>query len=262
MIGFVTANSINITSFCATLRYGKYCGIGYTNYFGEKPIDKLDKVCHKHDICCATSNSIITCGKKCDCQMAWTMMGNPSLMKYSYEMYNCMLYWGAIGCQISSYMPEMNYATDVVVPKIEDKSKGFNYYPIFDNDERKWKIDIPEQEHNKCIRIIKINSYHEYLSLTHEVYNGNSLAFDKINDEISIIDEAIQNSVIVAYNRCKNETKIISINEIYENPSECCKSYDILLKICISLVISIISIILICMVVVVIIVKIGKINKI
>ncbi|GAQ79202.1 Phospholipase A2 [Klebsormidium nitens] len=34
------------------LRYGKYCGVGWTGCPGEEPCDPLDACCKKHDECC------------------------------------------------------------------------------------------------------------------------------------------------------------------------------------------------------------------
>jgi hypothetical protein len=39
------------------LRYGKYCGIGYTGCPGEKPCDALDACCQDHDACIGTDPS-------------------------------------------------------------------------------------------------------------------------------------------------------------------------------------------------------------
>lgn len=33
------------------IRYGKYCGIGYTGCRGEPPCDSLDACCLTHDNC-------------------------------------------------------------------------------------------------------------------------------------------------------------------------------------------------------------------
>lgn len=33
------------------IRYGKYCGVGWTGCAGEKPCDELDNCCKHHDIC-------------------------------------------------------------------------------------------------------------------------------------------------------------------------------------------------------------------
>ncbi|KAK9809271.1 hypothetical protein WJX72_012513 [[Myrmecia] bisecta] len=34
------------------IKYGKYCGIGYTGCSEEKPCDGVDSCCKKHDGCC------------------------------------------------------------------------------------------------------------------------------------------------------------------------------------------------------------------
>ncbi|MED6218994.1 hypothetical protein PIB30_031681, partial [Stylosanthes scabra] len=34
-----------------TIRYGKYCGVGYSGCAGEKPCDDLDACCEAHDDC-------------------------------------------------------------------------------------------------------------------------------------------------------------------------------------------------------------------
>ena len=39
------------------LRYGKYCGIGYTGCPGEKPCDGLDACCQDHDACIGSDPS-------------------------------------------------------------------------------------------------------------------------------------------------------------------------------------------------------------
>ncbi|KAL6523597.1 Phospholipase A2-gamma [Orobanche gracilis] len=33
------------------IKYGKYCGVGWTGCSGEKPCDDLDACCKKHDEC-------------------------------------------------------------------------------------------------------------------------------------------------------------------------------------------------------------------
>lgn len=38
-----------------TLRYGKYCGIGYTGCAGEAPCDGIDQCCLTHDHCIGSS---------------------------------------------------------------------------------------------------------------------------------------------------------------------------------------------------------------
>ncbi|KFK40317.1 hypothetical protein AALP_AA3G359200 [Arabis alpina] len=52
---------------CDTLsiRYGKYCGIGYSGCSGEEPCDELDACCKVHDDCVeAKGMTNISCHKK------------------------------------------------------------------------------------------------------------------------------------------------------------------------------------------------------
>lgn len=47
------------SSFCSVaplLRYGKYCGLGYSGCPGELPCDGLDACCQTHDSCVQTHN--------------------------------------------------------------------------------------------------------------------------------------------------------------------------------------------------------------
>ncbi|KAL2643961.1 hypothetical protein R1flu_011548 [Riccia fluitans] len=55
-----TCSSVCESSHCkdpAKLRYGKYCGVGYTGCTGQAPCDGLDACCQQHDDCVG-SNSL------------------------------------------------------------------------------------------------------------------------------------------------------------------------------------------------------------
>ncbi|EYU30661.1 hypothetical protein MIMGU_mgv1a018191mg [Erythranthe guttata] len=48
------------------IRYGKYCGVGWTGCRGEKPCDELDACCQIHDQCVEQNGmSSIKCHKEC-----------------------------------------------------------------------------------------------------------------------------------------------------------------------------------------------------
>ncbi|KAI4347022.1 hypothetical protein L6164_007873 [Bauhinia variegata] len=47
------------------IRYGKYCGVGYTGCPGEKPCDDLDACCQHHDDCVTNYGlTDVTCHEK------------------------------------------------------------------------------------------------------------------------------------------------------------------------------------------------------
>ncbi|KAH7297217.1 hypothetical protein KP509_26G059500 [Ceratopteris richardii] len=50
------------------MRYGKYCGLGYTGCPGEAPCDGLDACCLAHDVCIGSSWENLL-NKKCNWEL-------------------------------------------------------------------------------------------------------------------------------------------------------------------------------------------------
>ncbi|KAI5083340.1 hypothetical protein GOP47_0003083 [Adiantum capillus-veneris] len=47
------------------IRYGKFCGVGWTGCAGEKPCDDLDNCCKQHDLCVEKKGMMhISCHEK------------------------------------------------------------------------------------------------------------------------------------------------------------------------------------------------------
>lgn len=126
---FHLLSAFDIESSCSSMTYGKYCGIGHSSKFGERPVDDLDEICHKHDVCTAVG---IT-DKWCNCQMTYQSMNfNTKKMKpEAEEMRQCMIYYGAYSCGVSTFYSN-GYDTDILIPV----ATGWNYFTIFvSNDE-------------------------------------------------------------------------------------------------------------------------------
>ncbi|GLT36722.1 hypothetical protein SLA2020_110820 [Shorea laevis] len=84
------------------IRYGKYCGIGYTGCPGEVPCDDVDACCKLHDECVRT--------------------GGMTNVKCSRKLRNCLaraLKSGKVGfskdCPYSTVVPLMSKAMDAAI---------------------------------------------------------------------------------------------------------------------------------------------------
>ncbi|GLJ18013.1 hypothetical protein SUGI_0317560 [Cryptomeria japonica] len=75
------------SAFCSVpplLKYGKYCGVGYTGCPGEVPCDGLDGCCQAHDFCVQQKNDDLlsqSCNNSLlDCLAVFKATGAPGFL--------------------------------------------------------------------------------------------------------------------------------------------------------------------------------------
>ncbi|XP_011621207.1 phospholipase A2-alpha isoform X2 [Amborella trichopoda] len=77
-------SSVCESDYCSVpplLRYGKYCGLGYSGCPGEGPCDGLDACCQTHDNCVQAKNDYLSqeCNQEfLDCISEFRASGRPS----------------------------------------------------------------------------------------------------------------------------------------------------------------------------------------
>ena len=153
------------TDICQTLKYGKYCGVGYSNKYGAKPDDIMDEYCHKHDIC----TTIGLTNQFCNCQMVYYAMNHNTKTQSEETMRECMLYWGAAACGVSTFYG-YSYDKRVVIPVINVASKGFSYYTLFNFDNISHTYYI--RPSNQYLYLTTFTSMDEYNTYAYYAYDS------------------------------------------------------------------------------------------
>ena len=166
VLSLIIFSHCNQQSLCLTLKYGKYCGNGYSNNYGVRPDNKLDEICHKHDIC-------TTIGKTdsyCNCQMIYYAMNHKSTYTDEEEMRQCMLYWGSgnLACDVANYYGN-SYDQYIKIPTLNLVSKGFSYYSLFNFDNISHTYYIYAFSQYLFITVFdSIDEYYKYSYLAYE----------------------------------------------------------------------------------------------
>ena len=135
------------TTLCSSMVYGRYCGINHTSKYGEKPIDELDEICHKHDVCTAIGLT----DRWCNCQMVYFSM---NIKTNAEDMRECMIYYGSLACGIYySY----GYSNNILIPDVA----GWNYYTIFSSYDETIYLNV-----NKTMYYNIFDDYDTYIFYT------------------------------------------------------------------------------------------------
>jgi hypothetical protein len=143
-------NRLNMDRLCSSVTYGKYCSIGHTSIYGEKPVDKLDEICHKHDVCTAIGLT----DRWCNCQLAYYSM---NIAQPEQEiMRQCMIYYGALACGVSTFYSS-GYDSDILIPMVDK----WNYYTIFSDNDNTYTISS-----NETLYYCILEHYDTYLFYT------------------------------------------------------------------------------------------------
>ena len=180
--------------------HGKYCGLYHTSYYGEKPIDEIDRYCQFHDICVTLKeNGLSSCW--CNEQLYYLVSNLEPENEEVKGIKDSILYYLYIS--VARCMNNYNFDKKIMISRrrSESNKKGFNYLPIYNSINEKYEI-----ESDKNITIYRIKKS-EYKNFTTDVYDDPSL----ISKYDNYIEKQLftKNKYIIKTN---NETNIILYN--------------------------------------------------